>query len=221
MRIYVLLQRSRDLREAWLNLIWNSDILAEFLSAEEWYRTLGRPDDVSRLRRRPDAGDPSCLFAEISARSLLNRIHHAIFFTDSLTIYTGRAQDGASSASTFQLEPDGSLLRVCEELNRQLRTWLESLPEAIRPDLSGNDPGNVQACLMQLRYWSAKQNIYRPFVIFVTSPVCRSACCHSIFRAGNVRSLSFCLPHVHPYGRPSAIKENAVHVQYMPVVSTS
>ena len=95
--------------------------------------------------------------AEISARSLINRIHHSIFFADSLTIYAGR------------LDPDPSLIRVCEELDRQLQTWYDSLSEAIKPDLSGDIEGRRQSRVLRLRYWSARQNIYRPFVIYVTS----------------------------------------------------
>lgn len=107
--------------------------------------------------------------AEISARSLLNRIHHTLFFTDSLSIYVGRNLDHLSASSPPDLNPDASLLRVCEELDRQLETWYEALPEAIKPDLAGNPGGNGQASLLRLRYWSAKQIIYRPFVIYVTS----------------------------------------------------
>lgn len=107
--------------------------------------------------------------AEISARSLLNRIHHTLFFTDSLTIYTGGSMESTSSSRPPILNPDVSLLRVCDELSRQLETWYESLPEVIKPDLDGNPKGNRQACLLRLRYWSSKQNIYRPFVVYVTS----------------------------------------------------
>lgn len=67
------------------------------------------------------------------------------------------------------LDPDSAHLRVCDELNRQLETWYEGLPEVIKPDLKGNPKGNRQACILRLRYWSAKQNIYRAFVVYVTS----------------------------------------------------
>ena len=101
--------------------------------------------------------------ADISARSLLNRIHHTMYFTDSLSLF-----------STLSSAPNASLLRLCEELNRQLETWYESLPEIIRPALSGNPVGDGQASILRLRYWSAKYNIHRPFVIYATSSAAKS-----------------------------------------------
>lgn len=107
--------------------------------------------------------------ADISARSLLNRIHHTLFFTDSLTIYTGHALDSVSSSRLPILDPNASLLRVCGELSRQLESWYESLPQTIKPVLDGSIEGDGQACFLRLRYWSSRQAIYRPFVVYVTS----------------------------------------------------
>lgn len=106
--------------------------------------------------------------AEISVRTLLNRIHHSLFFTDSLTIYSGRS-GGVSSSDTSFVHPDPSHIRVCDELSRQLEAWYDRLPDEVKPDLTGNTKGNRQACLLRLRYWSSKQNIYRAFLIYVTS----------------------------------------------------
>lgn len=145
-----------------------SDILAEFHQPRSGIELL-----VDRMPF-PNYGEnasPENLYAlsEISARSLLNRIHHTLFFTDSLTIYTGGSLEGPYSSRLPILNPDTSLLRVCDELSRQLETWYESLPEVIKPDLNGSPKGNRQACLVRLRYWSSKQNIYRAFVVYVTS----------------------------------------------------
>jgi hypothetical protein len=107
--------------------------------------------------------------ADISARALLNRIHHALFFTDSLTIYSGHSLDDESSSRIPILNPDASHLRVCEELSRQLQAWYDSIPDVIKPDLDGNPIGSRQTCLLRLRYWSARRNIFRAFVIYVTS----------------------------------------------------
>ena len=143
--------------------------------------------------------------AEISARSLLNRIHHTLFFTDSLTIYVGKNLSNLSATAPPSLNPDASLLRVCRELDRQLETWYESLPESIKPDLAGIPEGNRQVSLLRLRYWSARQTIYRPFVIYVTSQnaeqdihipqsvlemceMCLSACRMFIHTAGHLLS---------------------------------
>lgn len=149
--------------------LWRiSDILAEFHQPRSGIELL-----VDRMPF-PNYGTTPCAMnfytlAEISARSLLNRIHHTLFFTDSFTIYTGRNLSSLSAASPPNLNPDASLLRVCHELDRQLESWYESLPESIKPDLAGDPPGSRQASLLRLRYWSAKHIIYRPFVIYVSS----------------------------------------------------
>lgn len=146
-----------------------SDVLAEFHQPRSGIELL-----VDRMPF-PNYGEhasPGNLYAlaEISARSLLNRIHHALFFTDSLTIYTGGSVEDLSSSSHLSvLNPNASLLRVCDELNRQLETWYEALPDIIKPNLDGEPGGHRQAGIMRLRYWSAKHNIYRAFVVYVTS----------------------------------------------------
>ncbi|KAF7561500.1 hypothetical protein G7046_g2669 [Stylonectria norvegica] len=153
-------------RLSWVCFIIECDILAEFHQPRSGIELL-----VDRMPF-PDYGKnpaPENLYtlAEISSRSLLNRIHHVLFSTDSLTLYKGLGQE--NQASSPHLDPDASLLRVCGELNRQLETWYESLPEVIKPDLTGAVPGNGQICLLRLRYWSSKQIIYRAFVVYVTS----------------------------------------------------
>lgn len=110
------------------------------------------------------------LLAEISARRLLNRVHQSINFTENVTIYTGRMLNALSSATSSPPPlPDASLLSVCSELNRQLDTWYDSLPSIVKPDLTTETAGNRQSSLLRLRYWSAKQIIYRPFMIYATS----------------------------------------------------
>ncbi|KAL7943961.1 hypothetical protein V8C42DRAFT_327312 [Trichoderma barbatum] len=157
-------------RLSWVCFIIESDILAEFHQPRSGIDVL-----VDRMPF-PDYGtnpklEHLCVLAEISARSLLNRMHHAIYFTDSLTIYAGRALDSltSSQSTSTPLHPDASLLRVCSELNSQLDRWYEALPADIKPDLFDRTPGNKQACILRLRYWSAKQSIFRPFVIHATS----------------------------------------------------
>ncbi|TFB01890.1 hypothetical protein CCMA1212_006563 [Trichoderma ghanense] len=157
-------------RLSWVCFIIESDILAEFHQPRSGIDVL-----VDRMPFPNYGTNPKlehlCVLAEISARSLLNRMHHAIYFTDSLTIYAGRALDSlASSQSASDTpHPDASLLRMCSELNFQLERWYEALPVDIKPDLFDRTPGNKQACILRLRYWSAKQGIFRPFVVYATS----------------------------------------------------
>ncbi|KAF4467831.1 zinc-binding oxidoreductase [Fusarium albosuccineum] len=155
-------------RLSWVCFILESDVLAEFNQPRSGIELL-----VDKLPF-PDYGGPACpshlyVLAEISARLLLNRIHHSLFFADNLTIYTGGNLNTPGQDHSCILHPDASLLRVCKELDRQLETWYESLPEAIKPELEGSPTGNQLASLLRLRYWSAKQVIYRAFVIHVTS----------------------------------------------------
>lgn len=129
----------------------------------------------------PDYKGPPCprnlyVLADITARSLLNRIHHALFAVDSQLMRTTGPLEASSNRYFSTLSPEGPLFRVCQELDRQLETWYESLPTAIKPDLYGRYKGNNQACLLRLRYWSAKQNIYRPFVLYVTSAGTGDSC---------------------------------------------
>lgn len=185
----------------------SSDLLAEFHQPRSGIELL-----VDKLPF-PDYGEspgPENLYvlAEISARLLLNRIHHALFHADNLAVYAGAASEIPSfhrQRSTHS--PNASLLRVCDELERQLQSWYDSLPEVIRPDISGT--GNSEsrhASVLELRYWSTKQNIYRNFVIYVTSEgaeglhqvpasvldkcsICLNACRSFILSAGSVLSV--------------------------------
>jgi hypothetical protein len=91
--------------------------------------------------------------ADISMRLLLNRVHYSIY-----------------SANFSIDELDSSLITVCTELNRQLQIWHDSIPAIIRPGLRSNDEDtNPQAYVLRLRYWSTKDIIFRPFVLYVTS----------------------------------------------------
>ncbi|KAH8817419.1 hypothetical protein F5884DRAFT_249989 [Xylogone sp. PMI_703] len=153
-------------RISWACFVIESDILAEFHQPRSGIELLVDRMPFPNYGTSPTTENLSSL-ADISARTLLNRIHHTIYFTDSLSVYIGRALDSLSEAPSPN--PDSSLLRVCEELTSQLDTWYDSLPDAIKPDLSGDTKGNSQISLLRSRYWSIKLNIYRPFVIYVTS----------------------------------------------------
>ncbi|CAG9941829.1 unnamed protein product, partial [Clonostachys rosea f. rosea IK726] len=147
----------------------SSDILAEFHQPRSGIELLV---DSMPFPNYGENASPENLYAlaEISVRTLLNRIHHSLFFTDSLAIFTGRSKEATSSSSHLPvLNPDTSHMRVCDELSRQLEAWYDGLPEEVKPELTGATRGNRQACLLRLRYWSSKQNIYRAFLIYVTS----------------------------------------------------
>ncbi|KAF2099538.1 hypothetical protein NA57DRAFT_75038 [Rhizodiscina lignyota] len=156
------------IRISWACFLIECDILAEYHQPRSGIEPLV---DKMPFPKFSNSSNPETLFflAEIPARSILNRVHHAVYFTDTISIYTGSFLSVISSTLPPSPNPDVSLLRVCAELNHQLETWYDSLPDVIKPDLAADPVGSRQACLLRLRYWSAKQVIYRPFVIYVTS----------------------------------------------------
>lgn len=102
--------------------------------------------------------------AELSVRSLLNRIFHFIYSRrDCISSTTNKL------ASSRAIEPDASFRRICAELDRQLEIWFKSLPFQISPDLSVGSKAIDQACVLRLRYWSAKHLIFRPFVLYAAT----------------------------------------------------
>lgn len=141
----------------------------QFLADRMLFPSCGSPPSASSMY----------FLAEISARSLGNRIHYSINFTDSINAYmytggiSGSPQRPAATAANDMMDVDNlaSLQNVCNELDRQVETWYKSLPDAIKPNLmpGGPDNDNIQAALLQCRYWSLRNKIYRPFVFKATS----------------------------------------------------
>ncbi|KAF9871964.1 hypothetical protein CkaCkLH20_10596 [Colletotrichum karsti] len=113
--------------------------------------------------------DPAMLYwlADLSARRLLNRIHHVMYDTASLATPnpTGDLAEGASPT-----EPSASLVSVSAELSHQLGAWYDLLPSIIKPDLNNPSP-SVDEAIMMLRYHAAGDIIFRPFL----HQVCRMA----------------------------------------------
>ncbi|GAD91713.1 predicted protein [Paecilomyces variotii No. 5] len=163
------------IRLGWVCYIIECDVLAEFHLPRSGIELLA---DKMPL---PDYNGPPCprnlyVLADITARSLLNRMHNALFAIDSQLVCTPGPLEASSNQCFPTLGPEAPLFRICQELDRQLETWYESLPTAIRPDLHGRYKGSNQACLLRLRYWSAKQQIHRAFVLYVTSAGTRDSC---------------------------------------------
>ncbi|OQV03337.1 Fungal specific transcription factor domain-containing protein [Cladophialophora immunda] len=156
------------LRLSWSSFVIECDILAEFhqprsciqlLADKMLFPHCGDPPDTSRM----------LFLAEISARSLGNRIHYSINFTDSMSAYTDSVLDDVPDGTGIanSLAP---LINVCNELTRQLESWYSSLPAAIKPELVVEEPDpDIQSCLLRCRYWSSMNKIHRPFVLKATS----------------------------------------------------
>jgi hypothetical protein len=74
-------------------------------------------------------------------------------------IYSGRLLDSFSSNLSHRNMSHESLLSVCKELDHQLETWYQSLPEIIKPALSSDLDCKSQVKVLPLRCWSAIPHI--------------------------------------------------------------
>ncbi|ANB15658.1 hypothetical protein AWJ20_3296 [Sugiyamaella lignohabitans] len=140
-----------EIRLFWCCFLTESDRLAEF----ELPRTgIGSMVDDMLLPSVLNEDAVIIYFlAEISIRRLLNRVHN--------TLYT---DDGDAKAKSIQ-----TLLIISEELNRQLETWYDSIPSAVRPTLGMNAPENLneREIILRVRYYACRHIIFRPFVLRV------------------------------------------------------
>lgn len=105
--------------------------------------------------------------AMCSSRKLLNRIHNTMYASKSIRpdgIFSGSTRD---SAMPYRQKPSiASLETVKVELDRQLVTWFESLPESIKPDLGNSNPRDNQDDQLRSRYYATKHIICRPCLVF-------------------------------------------------------
>lgn len=107
-----------------------------------------------------------------SIRSLLNRIHNAIYAVSESVRAAQHHRDMGILATTPSPSsiPISNMEGVIKELLRQLESWYLSLPEEIKPVLDTKTScGRVQQWLRS-RYWSARHIITRPCLVdLVTS----------------------------------------------------
>ncbi|TDZ27717.1 hypothetical protein C8035_v009476 [Colletotrichum spinosum] len=129
-------------------LCWAAFILECDIAAEHHLPRSGIDQVIENLSfpRVGNPPEPELLYwlANISARRLLNRIHHVMY--DTATSFTTRptgdvGEDVSSKQST-------SLFTVATELSHQLGAWFELLPAAIKPDLNNPDPSVDEAIVM-------------------------------------------------------------------------
>ncbi|KAL0938071.1 C6 finger domain-containing protein [Colletotrichum truncatum] len=134
-------------RLCWAIFVLECDIVAEH------HLPRSGIDQVIENLPFPRCGNPpdtAMLYwlADLSARRLLNRIHHVMYDTANLT---------ATAV------PTASLISVSAELNHQLGAWFDLLPSTIKPDLNNPAP-SVDEAIMILRYNAAGDIIFRPFL---------------------------------------------------------
>ncbi|KAL4930340.1 uncharacterized protein BDV17DRAFT_259428 [Aspergillus undulatus] len=156
-------------RVCWSCFLIECDNLAEFDHPRSGIEPL--VDQLPFPRRSPPDLDLQRYLANLSIRCLLNRIHHCLYFSTEIPTQSGLSPltPRGNAAPSPPQPPNKSLSRICAELDLQLENWYGMLPEAIRPALDPGAPDGIHARLLQLRYWSAKQFIYRPYVVYAMS----------------------------------------------------
>ncbi|CAG8223910.1 unnamed protein product [Penicillium salamii] len=179
--------------------LWIRDLIAEHHLPRSGVETLVDRIQLPLCGEQPS---PSLLawLAELSARRLLNRVHHVMYAEDQEHLlhanYSYRQPSGNEEDAVSRLMD--SSLRVSMELDEQLNNWYNLIPQVIKPDLD-QVPTEVQKAAMVLRYHSAKDIIFRPFLLFACSlpvtfqlpqsllEICRTvtySCRQYIFAAG-------------------------------------
>jgi len=111
-----------------------------------------------------DSAQSTYYLAEISIRRLLNRIHNSLY---------PRKQNFLTLSSTSLATPENlsearisSVKTICEELQRQLDMWYDSIPVQYRFPLDVEPTTNDRQTVLRIRYFATKHIIYRPFVLY-------------------------------------------------------
>ncbi|KAL2841743.1 hypothetical protein BJY01DRAFT_7402 [Aspergillus pseudoustus] len=116
------------------------------------------PGSYYSTHETPDQQEQSSLYflACISIRRLLNRVHQLLY---------DNTHGVAAHADRFP--------QVVAELDQQLNSWREVLPESVSFDLEGSSVRdgsiNEAASFLRLRYLGCRSVIYRPFLVLVLS----------------------------------------------------
>ncbi|KAL4969818.1 uncharacterized protein BDV14DRAFT_195347 [Aspergillus stella-maris] len=175
-------QQESITRVCWSCFLIECDNLAEFDHPRSGIEPL--VDKLPFPSCSPPHLDLQRYLANLSIRCLLNRIHHCLYFSNDTPIAASSPMTPQSHPlSPSHHNPNPSLTRICSELNHQLENWYAMLPDAIRPLLDPQSSNGVHSLLLQLRYWSAKQFIYRPYVIYLLSKPSNETLSQDTFRA--------------------------------------
>lgn len=104
--------------------------------------------------------------AELSIRRLLNRIHGGLYGESTHLLTKFESLDDIQQAVA-------NLSSAATELRRQLDSWVALLPPEIQPQgildgnsMTGDTTLDLHALNVLLRYHSARDIIFRPFVIY-------------------------------------------------------
>ncbi|KAI1083446.1 hypothetical protein F5B20DRAFT_406234 [Whalleya microplaca] len=157
-----------ELRTFWQCFTVECDRIAELDVPRSGIEPLG---DRMRLPHSTDPTDNEntiCFIAEHAIRRLLNRIHNSLYGPETVQVGPNLVLPVDPTQAWQNLGPQ-KLIALSAELNRQLEAWYISIPDYVRP-LKGTEPlPNDRARVLRIRYYAAKQIIYRPFLLQVVA----------------------------------------------------
>ncbi|OQV08594.1 Fungal specific transcription factor domain-containing protein isoform 2 [Cladophialophora immunda] len=164
--------------------------------------------------------EASMFLAEISARRLFNRVHHTMY-ADSpgrfgTTDHTIPAQD-----HFLRQELRSTITNLAAELDHQLETWFDLLPQHIKPELENSSSWSFEHLNILHRYHTAKDIIFRPFVMYTCNLPANGTISTSI-----LERCSICVQHCCAYlsisemllEQTSSIKEIISHSAFAATV---
>ncbi|KAL1883241.1 hypothetical protein Daus18300_000299 [Diaporthe australafricana] len=158
--------------------------------------------------------DPIMLhwLANLSSRRMLNRVHHIVYDQAAAAGVDGEA-DVAGTSQRARPASVASTLQLSSEFRHQLRTWYDSIPAPIKPDLDRDSPTADEVILI-LRYHATGDIIFRPFLLQVCSLASPASVTQSVLENA-VACLEHCTEFLRKVGyrtnSPSSSTEITLH----------
>lgn len=152
--------------------------------------------------------------AELSARRLLNRVHHTMYRSD-------QQQNHSPDDSLRERSLLRTMLKVSYELDRQLDDWFALLPHMIKPNEEKSSQWSAGELNILHRFHSTKDIILRPFLLYTCNIAPGQEISPEILtRCANC--LSNCRAYLDVSMRrlltPSSCREIILH-SYVPILS--
>ncbi|KAJ3570222.1 hypothetical protein NPX13_g5798 [Xylaria arbuscula] len=155
-----------EIRVYWQCFMVECDGVAEIDASRSGIEPLGDTMPLPQSLESCDDRNHIHAIAEHAIRRLLNRILSALYNPDSTHRYSILPPDPIRIWQRMGLP---KLLSLSAELNRQLEQWYRSIPEYLRFP-KGTDPLlSDRSRVLRIRYYMARQLIYRPFLLQAVS----------------------------------------------------
>ncbi|KAJ1299584.1 hypothetical protein OPQ81_010405 [Rhizoctonia solani] len=178
--------------------LWIHDIMAEYHLPRS-----GIEHVIDRMPFPSCGSDDTIMLnwlANLSSRRLLNRVHHAMYgrlgvLESGASINAGQQNKGPADERSHRENNPKPLLKVADELSRQLSTWYNTLPASIKPLTDSLLPSTDEVIIL-LRYHATGDIICRPFLLLICSLPADSEVQHEVYD----KALA-CLYHCQQYLR--------------------